>query len=111
MNRLLIALAAAGTALTFAGAASASLDDKKATDLMGKAGCAACHKVDAKSVGPAYKDVAKKYAGKPEMVATLAGKVRKGGSGVWGPVPMAPTGPDKISDADLKELIEWILKR
>ena len=109
MKATSIALAVA--ALAFAGSAAASLDDKKANDLMTKAGCAACHKVDGKSVGPAYKDVAKKYAGKPEMVATLAAKVRKGGAGVWGPVPMAPTGPDKISDGDLKELIEWILKR
>lgn len=108
MKALLITFATAG--LMLAGTANASLDDKKANDLMTKAGCAACHKVDGKSVGPAYKEVAKKYAGKT-VTAELAGKVRKGGSGVWGPVPMAPTGPDKISDGDLKELVEWILKR
>ena len=109
MNRTITTLVA-GAALLFAGAASASLDDKKANDLMAKAGCAACHKVDGKSVGPAYKEVAKKYAGK-NVNADLAAKVRKGGAGVWGPVPMAPTGPDKISDGDLKELVEWIMKR
>ena len=109
MNRTITTLVA-GAALLFAGVASASLDDKKATDLMTKAGCAACHKVDGKSVGPAYKEVAKKYAGK-NVSADLAAKVRKGGAGAWGPVPMAPTGPDKISDGDLKELIEWVLKR
>ncbi len=80
-------------------------------DLMAKAGCAACHKVDGRSVGPSYKDVAKKYAGKSDVAPALAAKVRKGGAGVWGPVPMAPTGPDKISDGDLKELVEWVLKR
>jgi cytochrome c len=109
MNRTTTTLVTC-VALLFAGAASASLDDKKATDLMAKAGCAACHKVDGKSVGPAYKEVAKKYAGK-NVNADLAAKVRKGGAGAWGPVPMAPTGPDKISDGDLKELIEWVLKR
>ncbi|GIK87727.1 MAG: c-type cytochrome [Burkholderiales bacterium] len=109
MKPTTIVLAAA--ALAFAGAGQASLDDKKANDLMAKAGCAACHKVDGRSVGPSYKDVAKKYAGKSDVAATLAAKVRKGGAGVWGPVPMAPTGPDKISDGDLKELVEWVLKR
>lgn len=108
MKLPLIPLALA--ALVASGGAAASLDDRKANDLMAKAGCAACHKVDGKSVGPAYKEVAKKYAGK-DVVATLSAKVRKGGAGAWGPVPMAPTGPDKISDADLKELVEWILKR
>ncbi|MFO1266040.1 MAG: c-type cytochrome [Rubrivivax sp.] len=78
---------------------------------MNKAGCLACHAVDKKLVGPAYKEVAAKYKGKPEMVATLSAKVRKGGQGVWGPVPMPPTGPDKISDADLKSAIEWVLSR
>jgi cytochrome c len=109
MKRLHLTLAAAA-ALAWSGAASAQMDDKTAADLMNKAGCGACHKVDAKSVGPAYKEVAKKHAGK-DVAATLAAKVRKGGAGVYGPVPMPPTGPDKISDADLGKLIAWILKR
>jgi cytochrome c len=93
-----------------AGTAAAAMDDKKANDLMNKAGCAACHKIDAKSVGPAYKDVSKKYKGQKDVVAKVAEKVRKGGAGVYGPVPMPPNPVDKISDADLKELTEWILK-
>lgn len=109
MHRLLAPLAAA--ALLAATPAQGAIDDKKAGDLMNKAGCAACHKVDGKSVGPAYKDVAKKYAGKADAAPALAAKVRKGGAGVWGPVPMAPTGADKIAEADLKDLVEWILKR
>ena len=78
-------------------------------EAMKKAGCLACHADDKKIVGPAYKDVAAKYKGKPDAVAQLMEKVRKGGSGVWGPVPMSPNPPSKISDADLKAAIEYIL--
>lgn len=78
---------------------------------MNKAGCLACHAKDKKLVGPAYKDVAAKYKGQADAVAKLSEKVRKGGQGVWGPVPMPPTGPDKISDADLKASVEWVLSQ
>ncbi len=74
-----------------------------------KGGCMGCHKVDAKLVGPAYKDVAAKYKGQADAVAKLMDRVRKGGPGNWGTTPMAASGPDKISDADLKKVIEWIL--
>ena len=76
---------------------------------MTKAGCMACHSKDKKLVGPSFKDIAAKYQGQ-DAVAKLAEKVRKGGSGVFGPVPMAPNPPDKINDADLKAAIELILK-
>lgn len=76
---------------------------------MTKAGCMACHSKDKKIVGPAFKEIAAKYKGQ-DVVAKLMDKVRKGGGGVYGPVPMAPTGPDKISDADLKAAIQQILK-
>ena len=79
------------------------------TDAMKKAGCLACHADNKKIVGPSYKDVAKKYAGQPNAVATLMEKVRKGGSGVWGPVPMSPNPVSKISDADLKIAVEYIM--
>ncbi|MBK9134705.1 MAG: c-type cytochrome [Betaproteobacteria bacterium] len=78
---------------------------------MTKALCLTCHAKDKKLVGPSYKDVAAKYKGKADAVAMLSAKVRKGGQGVWGPVPMPPTGADKISDADLKAAIEWVLKQ
>lgn len=74
-----------------------------------KAGCMACHAKDKKLLGPSFKDVAAKYKGNKDAAALLADKVRKGGKGVWGPIPMSPNGPDKISDADLKEVIDWIL--
>jgi cytochrome c len=69
-------------------------------------GCMACHDINAKKVGPAYKDVAKKYAGKPDAVNYLADKIKKGGSGVWGSVPMPP---QNVSDAEAKQLAQWIL--
>jgi cytochrome c len=78
-------------------------------DAMNKAGCLACHAKDKKVVGPSFKDVAAKYKGQ-DVVAKLMDKVRKGGSGTFGPVPMAPTGPDKIDDATLKSAIELMLK-
>jgi cytochrome c len=76
-----------------------------------KAGCMACHNVDKKIVGPAYKDVAAKYKGQADAVAKLAEKVRKGGTGVWGQIPMPPNPVDKISDADLKTVLAWVLGR
>jgi cytochrome c len=69
--------------------------------------CLACHQIDKKLVGPAYKDIAKKYKGQ-DVAAKLAEKVKKGGSGVWGAVPMAPNAA--VPDADIKTLVEWILK-
>jgi cytochrome c len=78
-------------------------------DAMNKAGCMACHTKDKKLVGPAFKDIAAKYKGQ-DVTAKLMEKVRKGGSGTFGPIPMAPNGPDKISDTDLKAAVELILK-
>lgn len=78
-------------------------------DAMNKAGCMACHSKDKKLVGPSFKDIAAKYKGQ-DVTAKLVEKVRKGGSGSFGPIPMSPNGPDKISDADLKAAVESILK-
>ena len=79
-------------------------------EIIKKARCVACHAVDQKRVGPSYKDVAAKYKGQADAVAVLSAKVRNGGTGNWGQIPMTPNGPDKISDADLKAAVEWILK-
>ena len=73
-----------------------------------KSGCFNCHAVDKKIVGPAYKDVAKKYKGDADAVAKLSKKVADGGSGVWGAVPMPPN-KSKVSEADIKTLVEWVL--
>ena len=76
-------------------------------ELAEKKGCLACHAVDAKRIGPSYKEVAAKYADDKKAVAVLATKVRKGGGGVWGAIPM-PANP-QVSDAEAKKLVEWIL--
>ncbi|MBK7530393.1 c-type cytochrome [Piscinibacter sp.] len=76
---------------------------------MAKAGCMACHAKDKKMIGPAFKEIAAKYKGQ-DVVATLMQKVRTGGKGNFGPIPMAPNPPEKINDADLKAAVEFILK-
>ncbi len=72
-----------------------------------KNGCLACHSVDKKIVGPSYKEVAAKYKGDKTAEAKLIDKVKKGGTGVWGQVPMPPNGA--VSDADVTALVKWIL--
>ena len=74
---------------------------------MQKDGCAACHAVDKRVVGPAYDQVATKYRGDKTAAAKLEQKVKAGGSGVWGPVPMPPN--TAVPDADIKALVSWIL--
>ena len=69
-------------------------------------GCYACHDINAKKVGPAFKDVAKKYAGKADAVDYLAGKIKNGGVGVWGNVPMPA---QNVTDEESKKLAEWVL--
>jgi cytochrome c len=76
-------------------------------DFAQKKNCLACHAVDKKVLGPAYKDVAAKYAGQKDAVDKLAAKIVKGGSGVWGNIPM-PANP-QVSDAEAKQLVQWIL--
>jgi cytochrome c len=106
MRTALAVLGLAAFALASPGQALANIEAA-----MTKAGCLACHAKDKKLVGPAYKDVAVKYKGQADAPAKLAEKVRKGSQGVWGPVPMPPTTADRLSDADLKAAIEWVLKQ
>jgi len=101
-NALLLGLAAA-TIMVATPPANAS------EAIVKKARCVACHAVDQKRVGPAYKEVAAKYKGDSKAAAILFDKVRHGGSGNWGQVPMIPHPADKISDDDLKAAIAWIL--
>ena len=77
-------------------------------EAMTQAGCMACHAKDKKLVGPSFKDIATKYKGQ-DVTATLMQKVRTGGKGSFGPIPMAPNPPEKINDADLKAAVEFIL--
>lgn len=103
MKKLTMALASAGLVL----ATGAAWAEPEAA--LNKAGCMACHAKDKKLVGPAFKDIAAKYKGQ-DATAKVMDKVRKGGSGVFGPIPMPPNGADKINDADLKDAVEFILK-
>ena len=98
MKRTLITLA-----MTLSVAAPAMADLALATSK----NCMACHAVDKKLVGPAYKDVAAKYAGQKDAVDKLAAKIIKGGSGVWGPVPMPANA--QVNDAEAKKLAAWIM--
>ncbi len=76
-------------------------------DMAKKNNCMACHAVDKKLVGPAYQEVAKKYAGQKDAVANLTKSIKAGGSGKWGPVPMPAQAA--LSDADAGTLAAWIL--
>ena len=98
MKRALFALAAAATLATPALADQALATAKN---------CMACHAVDKKLVGPSYKDVATKYAGQKDAVDKLAVKILKGGSGVWGPVPMPANA--QVNEAEAKKLAAWVL--
>ncbi|HET9734462.1 MAG TPA: c-type cytochrome [Burkholderiales bacterium] len=94
----------AAAALTLVAIAPAHASEQLAK----KYACVACHNVKgAKSVGPTYADVAKKYAGQKDIEAKLAEKVKKGGTGVWGQVPMPPN--PSVPDADVRALVKWIL--
>ena len=100
MKKTLLALALSAVALPPAMADEALAKAKN---------CMACHAVANKLVGPAYKDVAKKYAGDKAAADKLATKVIKGGSGVWGAVPM-PANP-QVSEAEAKKLVAWVLSQ
>jgi cytochrome c len=83
-------------------------DAAAAKALAQKSGCLACHSVDAKVLGPAYKDVAAKYKGDKTAEAKLIEKVKKGGSGVWGNIPMPANSP-QVKDEDIKTIVQWVL--
>jgi cytochrome c len=94
----------AATALLLAAALPAQANEALAKKHL----CTTCHVVKgAKTIGPAYADVAKKYAGQKDAEAKLIEKVKKGGQGVWGQVPMPPNAA--VPDADIKTLVKWVL--
>ena len=89
-------------------ALAAALPAQANEDLAKKHLCITCHVVKGtKTIGPTYADVAKKYAGQKDAEAKLAEKVKKGGQGVWGQVPMPPNAA--VPDADAKTLVKWVL--
>ena len=105
MNKMkTMVLAASTAALSLGAVATASAD---ALALATKSGCMACHQVETKVGGPAYKDVAAKYKDQADAVDMLSAKVKAGGAGVWGPVPMPPNVA--VSDEDIKTIVTWIM--
>lgn len=98
MKQTLIAIALSAAAIAPAMADQALAQSKN---------CMACHAVDKKLVGPAFKDVASKYAGQKDASDKLAAKIIKGGSGVWGPIPMPANA--QVNDAEAKKLAAWVL--
>jgi cytochrome c len=101
MKRLAIVFAAA--------AVPASLPAHASEELAKKHACFACHAVDKKLVGPAYKEVAAKYRGDGGAEAKLVDKVKKGSQGTWGQVPMPPNA--NVPDGDVRTLVKWILSQ
>jgi cytochrome c len=102
MKALLVTVAAAGSLML---AVQAHANEALAQ----KSGCLACHSVSQKVLGPSYKDIAAKYKGDKTAEAKLIEKVKKGGSGVWGPIPMPANSP-QVKDDDIKTIVQWILK-
>ena len=100
MKAVLMGIMAAG-AIVMTGAAQAS------EELAKKSGCLACHATDKKLVGPSYKDIAAKYKGQADAEAKLVKKVKEGGKGVWGEIPMPPNAA--VKDEDIKTLVKWVL--
>lgn len=100
MKAVLMGIIAAG-AIVMTGAAQAN------EELAKKSGCLACHAADKKLVGPSYKDIAAKYKGQADAEAKLVKKVKEGGKGVWGEVPMPPNAA--VKDEDIKTLVKWVL--
>ena len=101
MKRILLVLASMAAGLAVSTPALADLQLATAKN------CMACHAVDKKLVGPSYKDVAAKYAGQKDAADKLAAKIIKGGSGVWGPVPMPANA--QVNPDEAKKLATWIL--
>jgi cytochrome c len=101
MKKILLATLVATTSMMTMTSAMADL--KLATEK----NCMACHAVDKKLVGPSYKDVAAKYGGQKDAADKLAAKIMKGGSGVWGAIPMPANA--QVNAAEAKTLATWIL--
>ena len=99
---------ATNTATTSIAAATKEIaSSSDAKQLMQKTGCFNCHTVDKKFIGPAFKDVAGKYHGKPDAFAKVSHQIQNGGSGLWGPIPMPPF--KQFSEAEVKTIADWVL--
>ena len=104
--KIFVTLIAAAAAVTFAAGTHAA-DAKAAEALAKSSGCLACHTMDKKLVGPSYKDIAAKYRAQKGAEADLINRVKAGGKGAWGDIPMPPNA--HVKDADIKTMVQWIL--
>lgn len=102
MKKLLIPMFALGAAFVVQPAVA------EGSDLYKTKGCVACHAVENKIVGPAYKEVAEKYADDENAVETLANHIKNGSSGAWGPIPMPP---NNVTEEEAEELAKWVLSQ
>jgi len=100
----IVAISAAAAAIVLAAGAQAQDPAKLAQEK----GCLACHQIDKKLVGPAYKEVAAKYRNDKNALPKLVKKVREGGQGVWGQVPMPP---NQVSEKEAQALVKWVLSQ
>ncbi len=110
MNIRLIAWGIASVLGLAAGSAQA-IDDAKAQEIVKKSGCFACHAVDKKVFGPAFKDVAAKHKGEADATAKLEKAVRTGSKGTYGPGAMPPNPASRIGDQELHALLEWVMTK
>ncbi len=106
MKIIVTLLAAAAAAATLAAGAHAA-DARAAEELAKSSGCLACHTVDKKLMGPSYQEIADRYRKDQGAEASLTQKVKAGGKGVWGDIPMPPNA--HLKDADIKTMVQWIL--
>jgi cytochrome c len=109
MTKKLMTLAVAGGLFVLSGHGHATIDEKTAASLMRKGQCVACHSKDKKLVGPSFREIALKRKHEKDGTSMLLKKVREGGVGAYGQIPMPPAPKEKISDDELKKLIEWAL--
>lgn len=107
MKSVMGTIAAVAVILSSQAFAAGKVDMAAGQALAQKSGCMACHSADKKIIGPALKDIAKKYKGNKKAEAMLVTKVTKGGSGVWGTMAMPPN--PAVKPADMKKLVEWVL--
>lgn len=105
--RMYFKLAAVVAAALAVSTGAHAVDAAAAKALASKSACLACHAADKKLVGPAYKDVAAKHKGQADAVEKVAARIKSGGSGMYGPVPMPPQ--PSLKDDELKLLAEWVL--
>jgi cytochrome c len=105
MKSIVIVLAAVAAAAL--GASAQAADAKAAEALAQQSGCLACHTVEKKLVGPSYKEIADRYRNDKGAEANLFKKVKEGGKGAWGDIPMTPNA--HVKDQDIKTIVQWIL--